>query len=80
LDGAFLVELCRSLLFLAGAFLQRARQFLPGGALVFGSASALCSALLPGAALLLTLRVTLVLLACALFSRAFAFFSRAFAL
>jgi hypothetical protein len=70
LKGALLLELCRSLLFLASAFLQRTRQFLPRGALVFGGASALGGAFLPGGALLIALGLTIVLLACALLSRA----------
>ncbi len=72
MEGALLHDSGRSLPFLVSAFFQRARQFLPGGALLFGSASTLGGSFLPGSALLLTLGVTFVLLACALFSRAFA--------
>jgi hypothetical protein len=69
LAGAFLLESCCSLLFFAGAILQRARQFLPGGPFLFGSASAFGGSFLPGGALLLTLGGRLVLLTCTLFSR-----------
>ena len=61
-----MLELCGSLLLFAGAFLQRARQFLPRAALVFGGASAFGGAFLPGSAFLLTFSVTLLLLASAL--------------
>jgi hypothetical protein len=66
LENAFSLELCGSFLLFASAFLQRARQFLPGGALVFGGASAFGGTFLPGGALLLTFSVTLPLLVCGL--------------
>ena len=65
-------ELCDALLLFAGAFLQRARQFLASGTFRFGGANPFGGAFLAGSALLFTLSVALALLACLLFSRAFA--------
>ena len=62
LARALLLELSGSLLLFAGAFLQRARQFLPGDALLFGGSHALGGAFLPGGAFLFTLGGALLLL------------------
>lgn len=59
MESALFLESCGSLLLFASAFLQRADQFLPGGALVFGGASAFGGAFLPGGALLLAFSVPL---------------------
>ena len=67
-----MLELCGALLLFAGAFLQRLRQFRASGAFRFACAHPFGGAFLAAGALLFTLRVTLPLLACLLFSRAFA--------
>ncbi len=59
---AFLRELCHSLLFFAGAFLQRTRQLLPRGALRHGYTHALSGAIMAGGTLLFSLDHTFLLL------------------